>query len=159
MTTHPRAVFIDTSVVLNVVDVPGFNQNRAAVADQHREFVAAGVPMLLPLVAVVETGNHIAQSKGDRHRSASTFAELLRKVAAGIAPWTPNELTWNARLVESLVAGDGDGLVSKLVRGVGAGDALILVERADYCRRLRWPVDSVAIWTLDGGLKSYSRPI
>ena len=56
----PPVVIVDTSVLLNVFDVPRFNQDRDAVLDRFGELVEAGANFLLPLGTVLETGNHIA---------------------------------------------------------------------------------------------------
>ena len=54
-------VIVDTSVFLNVLDVPGFNQDREADLARFRELIEAGANLLLPIAAIFEAGNHIAQ--------------------------------------------------------------------------------------------------
>ena len=56
-------VIVDTSVFLNVLDVPGFNQDREADLARFRELIEAGANLLLPIAAIFEAGNHIAQTK------------------------------------------------------------------------------------------------
>lgn len=148
-----RAVFVDTSILCNFLRVPGFDQDRDAVLSEYREFLEHDIDMLLPITSVIETGNHIAQSKGDRRATAQRFVAMLEMVAAGTAPWTPREITWDSNMIDALVQGVADdGMLAQLTRGVGAGDALILAERVDYCSRLKWPVSTVGIWTRDAGL-------
>lgn len=60
----PPIVIVDTSVLLNVLDVPGFNQHRVDVLERFGEFVEGAANLLLPIGAVFETGNHIAQLGG-----------------------------------------------------------------------------------------------
>jgi hypothetical protein len=51
--------FVDTSVLLNILDVPGKNQDRQHVVEELREKTARGVQLIIPVSAVIETGNHI----------------------------------------------------------------------------------------------------
>ncbi|MFD4293166.1 hypothetical protein ACFWQG_08095 [Rhodococcus sp. NPDC058532] len=153
--TSARAVFVDTSVFCNLLAVPGRDQDRAVVTAEFRELVEAEVPMLLPVTTVVETGNFIAQSGGDRRTTAERFVDTLRKVADGATPWIPHEIDWNSRLISELVGGADESLLDRLSRGMGTGDSLILTERRIYCRRMNWQVDDVGIWTRDTQLGAY----
>ena len=56
-------VLIDTSIYLNVLDVPDRNQERATVLDIFKQRVKNGDHFLLPMVSILETGNHIAHLK------------------------------------------------------------------------------------------------
>ena len=51
-------VIVDTSVLLNVLDIPAFNQNRAEVFAEFNEFLDSGASFLLPMAAIFETGDH-----------------------------------------------------------------------------------------------------
>lgn len=53
-------VLLDTSVYLNVLNVPGFNQDRQTVFDDFDKAIKQNDHFLLPLATVWETGNHIA---------------------------------------------------------------------------------------------------
>lgn len=48
-------VVIDTSVFLNVLDVPGFNQDRDSVLRELERLINRNATLLLPMAAVVET--------------------------------------------------------------------------------------------------------
>ncbi len=61
MSVDAGIVIVDTSVFLNVLDVPGFNQEYAAVEEEFRSFVKNGADFELPAATVLETGNHITQ--------------------------------------------------------------------------------------------------
>lgn len=153
--TSVRAMFVDTSVFCNLLSVPGRDQDRAIVTAEFRAMIEASVPMLLPLTTVVETGNVIAQSGGDRRRTAQRFVDTLRKVADGATPWIPHEIDWNSGLIDELVGGRDESLPDRLTRGMGTGDSLILTERDIYCRRMNWSVADVGIWTRDEQLSAY----
>ena len=55
-------VIVDTSVLLNVLDVPAFNQDRAEVFERFGELLDADANFLLPMAAIFETGDHIASA-------------------------------------------------------------------------------------------------
>ena len=86
----PPIVIVDTSVLLNVLAVPGFSQDRDTVLDRFGELVDAGASILLPLGAVFETGNHIADVPDGRQRRryAAAFTDQVRQALKREAPWT-----------------------------------------------------------------------
>ena len=87
-------VIVDTSVFLNVLDVPGFNQDREAALSLFNDYIEAGANLLLPIAAIFEAGNHIAQLADgqQRRRYAEAFKDRVREALAGQAPWTPIRL-------------------------------------------------------------------
>lgn len=63
---------IDTSIFLNLLNVPNCNELNQEVIEDFETFVETGCTFLLPMVTIVETGNHIAQNgNGDIRRSAA----------------------------------------------------------------------------------------
>lgn len=148
----PSIVIVDTSVLLNVLDVPGFNQRRATVLDRFEELVNAAANLLLPMGAVFETGNHVAQLADGRKRRryAEVYRDRVREALAGRAPWT-------------LVPGpDTDQLADLLgsfpesaMQGVGMVDLSIVKVWERACAR--HPRRRVSIWSLDHHLAGYDR--
>lgn len=61
-------VLVDTTIFLNVLDVPGFNQDREAVFGQLAERLDARQELLLPIAAILETGNHVGHLRDGRVR-------------------------------------------------------------------------------------------
>ena len=61
-------VIVDTSVLLNVLDVPRRNQDRDAVLAEFDALVDGSASILLPMAVVFETGNHIARLSNGRQR-------------------------------------------------------------------------------------------
>ncbi|HEX4344931.1 MAG TPA: hypothetical protein VHZ31_05165 [Solirubrobacteraceae bacterium] len=53
--------FIDTSVLVEILKVPGKSQNHERVTAELRARVESQESMILPTAAIIETGNHIAQ--------------------------------------------------------------------------------------------------
>ena len=84
-------VIVDTSVLINVLDVPGFNQHRAEVFERFEYLVDAGASFLLPMAAIFETGDHIADLRDGRQRRryADIFRNRMREALEGEAPWVP----------------------------------------------------------------------
>lgn len=150
--------FVDTSVFCNLLPVPGFDQHRVDVAAEYRDKLARREALILPVTAVVETGNFIAQlSDGrTRRRTATSFIDVLRLVVQGKAPWRLHEFPWGVDFLSRLLDGadSGSTLVEHAVNGLGAGDLCILTERQTYA--LRTGLRDVRIWTRDNALSGYS---
>ena len=53
----PTVWFVDTSVLVNLLDLDGFNQDKKAVADDLKRHLAAKDTLILPITAIIETGN------------------------------------------------------------------------------------------------------
>lgn len=151
-------VFVDTSILCNLIPVPGKDQDSAAVRAELAAHVKARHTMILPVTTVIEAGNHIAQlSNGDdRRKAAVTFAGILALVRDGTAPWVPHEFAWDSDFIRRLIAGasTGSDLVGLLTQRVGGGDLSILVERDLYRSRTR--LTDVTIWTKDAALRAYA---
>ncbi len=149
--------FVDTSIFLNLLDVPGFSQDRERVVDDFRAKQKSG-SLILPVAAVIETGNHVAQLKNGlaRREAARKFGDALLLVSDGRAPWELNSSKWDDDFLHRLVSGGMTGLtlVEHAIRGVGCGDLSILVEREIY--RERTGLSDVRIWTLDAKLAAHS---
>jgi hypothetical protein len=151
--------FVDTSVLCDLLDVPGKNQHREAVQAELRELVAAGVQLVLPIAAIIEAGNHIVHL-GDgsaRRMCATRFVHLLRATAEGTLPWVLHAVAWNDAMLHMLC--DGTALTGPFVElaasgMLGTGDLSILVERDMYARRTAGT--DVRVWTHDQRLGAYN---
>ena len=51
------------------------------------EELEAGSTFVLPLATIIETGNHIAFTAGDRYALAQSLSEYIRKTATDTDPW------------------------------------------------------------------------
>ncbi len=147
--------FIDTSILCNLVPVPGYDQQRAEVADEMSHRLRNGEEFILPITSVIETGNHIAQlsSGGARRQAATKLDAMLRLICAGQAPWVLHDVAWNRGFLQQLLDGADTHTtyVEHAQSGVGAGDLCILTERQAFAERSRIPA---SIWTLDEGLSA-----
>jgi len=84
-------VLLDTSVYLNVLDVPGWDQDRADVLDEFAIRVNNEDIFLLPMATIWETGNHIADlpTGGRRRQFAVILVDDVTKALNGEAPYRP----------------------------------------------------------------------
>lgn len=157
----PEVVFVDTSVLLNILDVPGKNSHRELIVTEYRTLREAGAILVVPIAAVVEVGNHLAQlgSGHDRRDRARRFEAILRAALERRAPWVVSGASWDGEFLLGLLNGDGlrPGLVDLCASSVGSGDASILLELQRYRLRIDLPSGMpIRLWTLDVGLGSYA---
>ncbi len=151
--------FVDTSVLCDLLKVPGKCQRHDEVLDELRSLSGAPVSFVLPIAAIIETGNHIAQARDGhgRRAAARAFAELLRVAATSQAPWVLHSVAWDRRMLDMLREGPGSvgSFVSVAGSGVlGAGDISILAECELYARRTEGV--EVGVWTHDERLAAYT---
>lgn len=153
-----KVVIIDTSILCVWLKVPGketcgtnndrWDYDRASAKIE--EEVNAGSLLVLPMTTIIESGNHIAQSAGNKHELVNRFADLIEATISGTTPWT------EFGQMSSLMSGDAlRRMLGKwrgtAIAGQSLGDALI-VEIADYYSAIGAKVE---ILTGDGGLKAY----
>lgn len=151
--------FIDTNVLVEILDVPGMNGNAARYLREFKERFAAGEKFVLPVATLIETGNHISQATGDRRAAAKRFDDLLRSALAGRDPFVLRELLWDATFLNQVLAGDstGDDFVELAGSGrFGVGDVSILVERDLFVSQSNYDRSQVRIWTADAELGAYA---
>ena len=148
----PPVIIVDTSVLLNVLNVPGFNQDRHAVLDEFGELVDAGANLLLPMGAVFETGNHIADVPDGRQRRsrAELLRDRVREALAGRAPWALLPLPDTEQLMEWL-----NSFPDSAMRREGMVDLSIIKAWERTCAL--HPGRRVRVWALDQHLAAYDR--
>lgn len=154
-----RVTFVDTSVLLNVLDVPNRNADRARIRQEWPRRAEAG-QMILPLTTVIEAGNHISHIGDGRIRRdcAGRFVAMLDTVVRGEAPFVLHEMAWDGDFLTRLVGGGTTAVafVEHLASGsIGCGDLTILVERDRYLERVARG-STAEIWTLDQHLDAYN---
>ena len=150
---------LDTSIFLNILNVPGKNQDKDQVVKEYTEYVDLGVTFILPMASILETGNHIAQNGdgGTRRNTAIRFAKAVRGAFEGEAPWTPSEFPNSAEILNWLdtfpdLAGQNKS-ATKTTEGTSFGDLSIIQEYDKSCKK--FPMSEVFIWALDSDLKNY----
>lgn len=148
-----QVVIVDTGVFLNILNVPAFNQHREEVIERLKGYLQqSNTSLLLPMIAIVEAGNHIAQlsSGGDRRRFAEIFVEQVKKAISGEAPWRAMQLP-DTNVIEGWL----DEFPDRATGNIGVGDLAIIKDweaRCDLHSGHR-----VTIWSLDLALNGYDR--
>ncbi len=154
-----NVVFLDSSVIFNLLDVTGKNSDRGAVVAEFRRRQSGGATFAFPVTAVIETGNVIAQlPEGHARRTCmERFVEWLRRALTTTVPIAVSGVPWDVDFLASLVDGSEARLplVDFAMTGIGSGDASLLMEMDRY--RVKVPsATPIELWTLDELLSSYS---
>ncbi|MCW5220087.1 hypothetical protein D5041_09975 [Verminephrobacter aporrectodeae subsp. tuberculatae] len=145
-------VLVDTTILLNVLNVPGRNQRREKVFGDFKRRFEDNDCLFIPLAAIIETGNHIAHvSNGHlRRQAAENFVEAVRGALNGSAPWKPMNFPSHEDLSEWLL-----DFPDSAMKKVGMGDLSIQKEWEQLC--IKYPMSRVLIWSLDNHLQSFDR--
>jgi len=128
-----RLELLDTSVLLEILDVPYENDRFATVAEEFDAKVEAGVSLQIPMATVLETGAHIRRIKeGDARRTcARTFTRFLDKTLSGTEPWSFSPFSWDADVVRALLEGTDLVIIAATMGGgLGTGAAPVVAEIA-----------------------------
>ena len=147
-------VIVDTTVFLNLLNVPEFNDDRDAVFREFEQFVKTDARLLLPLTTILETGGHITEVKtgGNRRRYAEVLREEVGKALRGEAPWLFVSPPGNTQLEEWL-----DGFPDCAMRGLSLCDVSLIALWKSTCQKRL--ATRVLIWSLDENLKAYDRKL
>lgn len=154
--TGLEVLFIDTSILCNLLAVPGRSDRAEEVQEQFKKYIEEGKRFVLPITAIIETGNLIQQCRDGRRAAAERFAAALKRAVKENPPWVIHRMKWDQQFISALIDGDstGMGLVDHFdKRLLGAGDLSILVERDLYAAKIA--LRSVRIWTIDKSLDVY----
>ena len=152
-----RVTLIDTSVLCELLQVPDKCQRHDTV---HAEFVRradSGERFVIPITAVIETGNHIAQARTGRRPAAMRLERFLSLARSNTMPFVLNTTSWDDAFLAALCEGDstGQSFVDLVGSGqMGAGDIAILVERDQF--QDRSALRDIGVWTLEKVLGAYS---
>jgi hypothetical protein len=141
-------VLVDTSVLLNVLNVPGRNQQYESVLNELDALFEAEALLFIPMAAIIETGNHIAHMDGDgrlRRQAAERFVEVVGDALNDVAPWKPMNFPSATHLLGWL----GE-FPDSAMRQVGMGDLSIKKEWAQLC--VKYPMSRVRVWSVDADL-------
>lgn len=146
-------VIVDSSVLLNIIDVPGRNQRREQVLDRLAKLIDNADHLFIPMAAIVEVGNLIARVKNGAlaRAAAQRFVNEVRSALSGEAPWKPVNFPSNEAVLQWL-----DAFPESATKGIGMGDLSIKQEWESCCRRNS--MSRVWVWTLDDDLAGLDRP-
>ncbi|WP_439489178.1 hypothetical protein [Algoriphagus sp.] len=145
----PIIWIIDTSIMCNILNLPGKNQNRQAVISDFEDRFKAQETFFLPYVVLIETGNHIAQLNGNvKFTKAQEFVSLVEKALNGEIPFTPLKFPEKEDLIRWI-----NGFPEKSGQGIGFGDYSIIQDWEE--QKKLFGAYSVRIWSFDAGLQGY----
>jgi hypothetical protein len=153
-----KVLIFDTSVLCVWLKVPSketcgpegnqltFDIVDAKIEDEKK----LGTTFVLPIASIIETGNHIAHSTGDRHAVGHAFADIISATADQISPWAAFTEQSDLSKQETLKV-LADRWKESVISGQSLGDASI-VDVANYYASAGFEVE---IFTGDEGLKAY----
>lgn len=153
---------LDTSVYLNILDVPGCNQQRQEVYSSFAMRLKREDIFFLPIATIWETGNHIANIRDGRVRRdyGLKFTEDVRLAIEGNTPYRATYFPeweifgdWLKDFPEMVMINTGRN--GKEKEGISLSDHTIIKEWERRCSES--PMSNVEIWSLDQHLSSYSR--
>lgn len=146
---------VDTNIFCNLIPVPGRDQDVDGVCERMEALIGEGTTLVLPIAAILETGNLIAQcADGNvRHRTACKFVGIVRQAILGQIPYilTP-QFSFDARTLPGWL----DDFPRFALDEKGMGD-LAIVKEFEHLRR-RFPHHRVFIWSTDRHLSGYDHP-
>lgn len=157
-----KVLILDTSVLCCWLKVTGKDkagpQNNLwdykrikSLLDHERQ---QGSVFVLPMAALIETGNHIAQATTNRYDCAKRLAKHLYDAADAATPWaafTEQSSLWDSTNLQKLA----DYWPDLAAAGTSIGDATIK-DVAEYYASAGFVVE---ILTGDSGLKAYQPAI
>lgn len=144
--------FIDTSVLLEILQVPNKNSNHEKIMNELQQMVEGKDTLILPFATIIETGNHIAQNgNGQQKRScADRFVQCILKTIDGQAPWS----YYGEQLTKEDLRGICSQFCDYAMRGEGFGDLSIISAYERYKKETP-AISRIRIWSLDNHLQSY----
>lgn len=154
-------VLLDTSVYLNVLDVPTCNQDRDEILAEFEVCIDRGDHFLLPLAVVWETGNHIADlgDGGTRRVFAQKLLDDVTRAFQGDVPYRATHFPERAEFLDWLDAFPDMAMRNKsawkLREGTSLADLSIIKEWERSCAL--HPMSRVRVWSLDSDLAGYDR--
>ena len=157
---------LDTSILLNILDIPSKSQNKNTVMKDFRLYIDAECRFIIPLVVAVEVGNHISQN-GDgtiRRQTAQRFVDMMQSTFNGDLPFEISnfdlKIEWQNWISEFIDKAGQNKTAAKPNEGMSLTDLSIIKEYEDIQAKnkanKRKHVD-VFIWSLDSDLEFYGR--
>jgi hypothetical protein len=155
-------VFVDTSVLLNVLNAPGNRKPDGHTRDcsEMERLRQAGTTPILPMTALVEAGDAVAKVSGNNQDNGTQrYPRVVRATINGSAPWAFSGAALVGHSFKRMLSGADSipDLTQLMPSRVGTGDAAIMQGVAQYRMNVHLPSGtSVRIWTHDEGLRAYA---
>ena len=152
-------ILLDTTVYLNVLDIPGRNQDRQNVLDDFQIRVQNNDHFLLPMATIWEAGNHVSRLANGalRYQYAYLLAENVQAALNGETPYRatyfPDKCVFAAWLKTFPDYAQRNKSPDKTNEGISFSDLSIIKEwEQTYARHA---LSRVLIWSLDSDLAAY----
>jgi len=141
---------IDTSVFVEILDVPRKACDHEQVISELQEKITNGESLFLPMATILETGNHIAQNGdgGQRRSCAHKFAIQVQQALEGQSPFKPISFPEKEQLQQWL-----SEFPDSAMRGNSLGDLSIIHDFSRFCRQNTRR--EIYIWSRDSHLSSF----
>lgn len=148
---------IDTSILCEILEVPNRCGSYPEVLAEMKQKIETE-SLLLPMSAIIETGNHIGQNGDGRQRRAAAqrFVEMVQQAIRGETPFTMTPLIERGELGEWL-AEFPDWVIQTGSAGKGSGLADLTIAKECEKQHSLNPHRRVYIWTTDRHLSAYDR--
>lgn len=145
--------FIDTSVMVELLNIPGMNTQHEAAKKEYDMLVEDEDSFVLPVATLIETGNHIAHIPDGRKRFeiANKFTNIVKRGIGGEENWNVvPEIPLNVleRMMEQFP--------EQATVQTGLGDIGIIEQFEDFWKK-RQPIGRMRIWSFDTHLAGYCR--
>ena len=157
---------LDTSILLNVLNVPNRTNERDKVMADFEIYIESNCRFIIPFVVAVEVGNHISQN-GDgtiRRQTASRFVDMMRSTFNGDLPFEISNFDlkseWQDWIEEFTDKAGQNKTPAKPNEGMSLTDLSIIKEYEDVQaknRANRRKNVEVFIWSHDSDLEAYGR--
>ena len=93
MTDLPPIVVMDTCILLELLDVPKHNERHSDITEEFQRLEDIGADLILPMAAIIEAGNHIADLPNGHDRRVAAmsqpFARRYKDKRPGKRPNSP----------------------------------------------------------------------
>ena len=144
--------FIDTSVMANMLKIPGRCNDAESVQEEFKQVLEAKEVLILPIATIIETGNHIAHiaDSNARRSIAGKFGEYLRKTAEGEAPWQ----LYGIEIDKEGLLYLADHIEENKKKKIGIGD-MSIIHAYDQYRETVPGIGRIMIWSTDTHLQGY----
>lgn len=153
-----KVLILDTSILCVWLNVPGMEHcgpdhdkwDQKRVATKINKENSDRTTFVLPLAAIIETGNHIAHAGHSRRERGEGLADLMRQSANQQSPWAAFSEQSDLWSTEKLIQ-LADTWPQLADQRISIGDATIK-DVAEYYAQMNCQVE---ILTGDQGLKAY----
>ncbi|HON36899.1 MAG TPA: hypothetical protein PLY52_11410 [Methanothrix sp.] len=135
---------IDTTIFVEILDVPMKATQHEQVLSELEAKIQNGETLFLPMAAILEAGNHVAQNGdgGQRRECANKFVIQVQQALNEQSPFKPISFLKPENLQQWL-----SEFPDSAMRGQGLGDLSILHDFNKICNQN--PRRRVYVWSLD----------